>query len=108
MVQNGSMRSWAVPFAFGCVGLCYAAQDRLQNPAINYASGKEAALGAQLAAQVRRNTSPLGLGSVDNYVAALGHELAAQMPNAPEAWKFSVIKDHERGSIYEPLSLPGG
>jgi predicted Zn-dependent protease len=73
-----------------------------------YARKKEAALGAQLASQVRRQTTPLGLPSVDRYVQIVGQQLAAQMPNAPETWTFSVIKDNQGGSTHEPLSLPGG
>jgi len=85
------------------------AQDRQQNQSINSsASEKEAALGAVLAAQVRRQTTSLGLASVDRYVENLGHRLAVQMPNAPQDWKLNVIRDHEDGSTHEPLSLPGG
>jgi predicted Zn-dependent protease len=73
-----------------------------------YAAEKEGALGAQMASQVRRQTTPLGLLSVDRYVQTLGQQLAAQMPNAPETWTFSVIKDNQGGSTHEPLSLPGG
>ena len=108
MLQNNFMRYSVVPVTLTCLTLCCAAQDRPQNQAINHPGSKEAALGAQLAAQVRRDTTPLGLASIDNYIETLGHSLAAQMPNAPEDWKFSVIREHEMGSTYEPLSLPGG
>ena len=80
----------------------------LSTAASGSSSQKEAALGATLAVQVRRQTTPLGVASVNRYVENLGRQLAAQMPNAPEDWKFSVIRDHEGGSTYEPLSLPGG
>ena len=69
---------------------------------------KEAALGAQLALQIRRQTTPLGINRVDNYVEGLGRQLAAQMPNAPENWNFTVIRDPRGGSLHEPLSLSGG
>lgn len=73
-----------------------------------YAPDKEAALGAQLAAQTERETTPLGLTDVDQYVDALGHRLAAQMPGHSRTWTFRVIRDQRGGSTCEPVSLPGG
>ncbi len=101
------MRYQAVPLALVCFGLCQA-QDRQQTQFKRFSSEKEAVLGAALAAQVRRQTTPLGLISVNSYVDNLGRQLATQLPNTLENWQFSVIRDHETGSTYEPLSLPGG
>jgi predicted Zn-dependent protease len=85
------------------------AQDREQKQNTHVLSAaKEAALGAQLAGRVRRQSTPLGLIGVENYVANVGLRLAAQIPNAQESWKFSVIRDCKVGSINEPISLPGG
>jgi len=69
---------------------------------------KEAALGAQLAAQTERENTSLGLTAVDQYVDALGHRLAAQMSRDPLTWTFRVIRDNRGGSTCEPISLPGG
>jgi predicted Zn-dependent protease len=69
---------------------------------------KETAMGAQLAAEVRRHSTPLGARAVDNYVANLGLRLAAQMTNRPASWTFSVITDQAGGATHEPISLPGG
>lgn len=90
-----------VPFALIGISFGLPAQDQQQGR-------KEAALGASLAAQVRRRTTPLGLARVDEYVKRLGFRLAAQMPNAPEDWTFTVVRNHKGGSTHEPLWLPGG
>ncbi|MGH9696827.1 MAG: hypothetical protein ACRD5Z_21955, partial [Bryobacteraceae bacterium] len=63
-----------------------------------YGPDKEAVLGAQLAAQTGRETTPLGLTAVDQYVDALGHRLAAQMPGQSRTWTFRVIRDKRGGS----------
>ena len=71
-------------------------------------SEKEAALGAHLAAQMERETTPLGFTDVDKYVAAVGRRIAAQIPGDLLIWTFRVIRDQRGGSLCEPLSLPGG
>ncbi len=91
------------------MSLCNQALDGQKSGAAgSHSSSRETALGAQLAAQVRHHTTPLGIISVDAFVQNLGLLLAAQMPNAPEDWKFEVTKDRQDSSTFEPLSLPGG
>lgn len=80
--------------------LCVSAQDRWQE--------KENALGAQLASQVRRQTTALDLADAQAYVANLGRSLASYMPGAPEQWTFLVVNEKEGGSTCAPLALPGG
>jgi predicted Zn-dependent protease len=77
-------------------------------PANFYSTEKENALGAQLAAEVRRQTTPLNLPAVDNYATNIGLRLASRMPNSPMPWKFSLIITPKGGSTHEPISLPGG
>ena len=86
------------------LALAVHAQDRN----VNFSHEKEAALGAQLADQIRRKSTPLGLPKVENYVTNVGLRLAAQMPDASENWKFAVIRDRQMGPTHEPMSLPGG
>lgn len=109
-VQNSNMRSVAFTVLIWCSFFCLQARTAQQfqlSPGFHFEK-KEVALGAQLAVQVRRETTPLGLVVVDRYVGKFGRDLARHMPNAPEEWHFSVIKDREDSSTYEPISLPGG
>jgi predicted Zn-dependent protease len=77
------------------------------SPARDPASEKEAALGAQLASDVRRETTALPNQEVVRYVEKVGDRLAAAMP--PERpFTFSVIVDDRNPSTHEPLSLVGG
>ncbi len=94
---------------FVSLSLLAHAQDREQKQNTSVLSAaKEAALGAELARRVRRESTPLGLIGVEYYVTNVGLRLAAQIPETQEAWKFSVIRDHQTGSTSEPISLPGG
>jgi predicted Zn-dependent protease len=105
MIQNGSIwcRSFLLALLF--LSVCVRSQDRQQSRQVDfYSSEKESALGAALAAQMRHQTTPLGLANVDRYVRDIGGRLAVQMPNAPEHWTFSVIQDQRGGSTYEPVS----
>ena len=74
----------------------------------SYSAEKESALGFQMASRVRAQTTPLGLPSVDSYVADVGRKLAAYAPNSPEPWAFRVMQDQRGGPTCESLSLPGG
>jgi len=67
-------------------------------------SGKELALGAGLAAEIRRQAPTLDNGRVQKYVAELGAALAAGLDNPTYPYKFEVVLSSER----EPASLPGG
>ena len=86
--------------ALTCLGACAGAQTPQQ--------GKQSALGAALAAQVRRSNRPLSLADVSSYITNLGFRLAAQMPDGPTNWTFTVIRDSERRLANEPIALPGG
>ncbi len=102
------MRYQVAGLTLVCLSFCSQAQEARQNRPRSFQSGeKEVALGAQLAAQVRRQTTQLELVNVDRYVEKLGRDLAPHMPNSHEDWKFSLIRDREDSSTREPISLPG-
>jgi beta-barrel assembly-enhancing protease len=65
---------------------------------------KEAALGAQLAQEVRQRTTPIENPAVQAYVDRIGRKLAA--PDL--AYTFALFYDDAGGETHEPLSLPGG
>ncbi len=67
------------------------------------AQDKGAALGAQLASDIRRSTTALGDPAVDKYIQELGRRL-----DTTRDWEFAVIRDDVGGSTHEPLSIPGG
>jgi predicted Zn-dependent protease len=90
------MRSAA--FAFFCLTL--AAQDRPLD--------KEAALGRQMAEEIRRSTTLVEPQAVQDYVTQLGARLAAQLPNSAFAYTISVVDTDETNALHQPLVLPGG
>jgi predicted Zn-dependent protease len=97
-----------VPLTFVSLGLCLLAQDQQHSQTTFYNQKKEAALGASLASQIRRQTTALGLVRVDEYVQNLGLRLATQMPDPAENWTLTVVQNREAGPTQEPLWLPGG
>jgi hypothetical protein len=64
--------------AFVALTLCAYAQDRLRD--------KEAALGAQLATQVRNETTPIDLPEVEKYVEMFGSKLVPYVPGRPSMY----------------------
>jgi predicted Zn-dependent protease len=90
------MRSAA--FAFFCLAL--AAQDRPLD--------KEAALGRQMAEDVRRSTTLVEPQAIQDYVTQLGAKLAAQLPNSPFGYTISVVDTDQTNALHQPLVLPGG
>jgi predicted Zn-dependent protease len=104
------MRYVALALTFSGLYFYFPAQgaEQSQPSSSFYSDKKEAALGARLAMQVRRETTPLELRDVEGYVEKIGRELASRMPNDPEEWHFSLIKNRADSSTYEPISLPGG
>jgi predicted Zn-dependent protease len=72
-----------------------------------YSREKEAVLGAGLAKEMRRGTTPIDNPRVQAYVEQLGAKLAAQLPEAGCSYTLAVIADHGRRT-HEPISLPGG
>ena len=80
--------------------LTLAAQDRrLDN---------EAAIGRQLAEQVRRSTTPVESQEAREYVARLGARLTGQLPNRAFAYTFSIVSTAQDNPLHEPLVIPGG
>jgi len=96
-------RLWILALA----GVLLRAQDPTHRNA-NFSKEQEAALGARLAGEVRRQTSAMADTAVHDYIAALGSRLAAQMPGGDWAWEFEAIRDERGGSTHEPGSVPGG
>ena len=86
-----------------------SAQERTVGQGVNlYSIEKEAALGAQLAQEVRQKTTPIDSAAVREYVEKVGRRLAAQLPDASFSYTFSVNVDDADRQTYEPRSLPGG
>jgi hypothetical protein len=73
-----------------------------------YSREKEAALGAQLAAQVRSQSSVIDDARIGGYVARVGNKLAAALPDRGIQHTFTVVDRNLGGSTNEPLALPGG
>lgn len=73
-----------------------------------YSREKEAALGAQLAAETRRRTTPMESATVQSYLDGLGQRLAAHMPQASIPFSFSLIAEDPCSTVHEPIGLPGG
>jgi predicted Zn-dependent protease len=86
------------------------AQDLPVSRGVNfYSLEKEASLGAQLAVDIQKTTTPLDSAAVRDYVDAIGARLTAQLPQQPAAkFTFTVIAAPAVTAPLEPLSLPGG
>ena len=69
---------------------------------------KEAALGKQLATELRRRTVPIDSTTVQKYVDNLGRKIAAYIPDAVSPFTFSVTAGDPCGAVHEPAALPGG
>ena len=72
-----------------------------------YSPEKEAALGAQLANELRQKTTAAN-PAIQSYVDRLGRKLAARFSNGDITYKFTVVTDSLGGGTHEPLTLPGG
>ena len=72
--------------------------------AINAQASKEAALGAQLAGEIRRRTTAIENPAVQAYIDRIGRKLAD--PNV--VYTFALVADTADDDTHEPLSLPGG
>ena len=104
-VQSMLMRFCALLLA--CVAL--NAQDQPIGRGVNfYSKEKEAALGAQLAGEVRQKITAIDSAAVQDYVARLGARLIAQIPDTGFTFTFTVAAGGMDGGIHEPLALPGG
>jgi predicted Zn-dependent protease len=69
---------------------------------------KQAAIGKQLADEVRRHTAPLQSQEVQNYVMHLGARITGQLRDPAFSFTFSVVSTEEDNALHEPLALPGG
>jgi predicted Zn-dependent protease len=72
------------------------------------AQEKEAALGAGLAKDILRRTTPIESSTVREYVTSLGRQLASQLPDTGLNWTFTPVLDAEGGRTNEPIAVPGG
>ncbi|HWB84026.1 MAG TPA: M48 family metalloprotease [Bryobacteraceae bacterium] len=93
---------------FSLIGVLLNAQEIPRSKVNLRSQDKEAALGAQLANEVRNRTSSLGDAAVLGFVEDVGWRLAPHVTGANSHWEFAVIRDDAGGNTHEPLSMPGG
>jgi predicted Zn-dependent protease len=97
--------------AFGALAL--NAQDQPNPQPIGrganfYSTAKEAAFGAQLAADFRRQHSVLNNEVIRTYIEQLGARLVQALPQeSPFTYHFELTTD-STGTFLEPAALPGG
>ncbi len=72
-----------------------------------YSIEKEKALGAQIAAEYRRQARAIDSPSVNAYLDELGQRIAAQAPATGFTYTFELTDD-ERTWIHEAAAFPGG
>jgi predicted Zn-dependent protease len=72
-----------------------------------YSIEKEKALGAQLAAQYRRQFQAIDAPAVNVYLDELGQRLAAQAPATGFSYTFELVDDGQTW-IHEAAAFPGG
>jgi predicted Zn-dependent protease len=92
------------------VATTLAAQERQPGQGVNfYSREKEAALGAKLAADLRKNTMSLSSPAAHDFVAQLGLRLATQLPAGSPTCTFEIVTDNPLANeLNEPIALPGG
>ena len=73
-----------------------------------YSREKEAALGAQLAQQVRQTATPVNNNAALSYVEQMGAKLAARFPEPRFTYTFALIAAGNDDALREPVALPGG
>jgi beta-barrel assembly-enhancing protease len=73
-----------------------------------YSREKEAALGAQLAQQVRQTATPVDNNAALSYVEQMGAKLAARFPEPRFTYTFTLIAAGNDDALKEPVALPGG
>jgi predicted Zn-dependent protease len=96
------MRWW---IALLCVGVAGSAQVPVRNT-----TESEAALGAALAADIRKRATMLDSGAASVFVNTVGARLAEQLPSsvAPSFRYFVIAGDSITSRVHEPAALPGG
>jgi predicted Zn-dependent protease len=73
-----------------------------------YSTEKEAALGAQLAADFRRDHLALDNAAARDYIQQMGERLARTMPQPSLfQYRFELMQDFN-GTFLDPAALPGG
>lgn len=92
--------------------LCLTAQERptsSPDASNQYSPEKEAALGRQFAAEIKRQTRSVESTDVQDYLNRLGQRLAARMPTSSSVpFTFSVIVEDLCQPTHEPAAVPGG
>src|SRR5580658_5404837 len=73
-----------------------------------YSPQREGELGAQLAAQVRSQSTVIDDATINRYVTRVGDKLAGVLPDRGIRYTFIVVDRNLGGSTNEPLALPGG
>ena len=72
----------------------------------NLTLDKQAAIGRQIAGEVRGHTTPVESPDVRNYVTQLASRITRLLPTA--TFIFSVVSTEDDNALHEPLVLPGG
>jgi hypothetical protein len=93
------MRLWILAL----VGVLLRAQEPTHRDG-NLSKEKEAALGARIVVEVRRQTGAIVDAPVHDYIAAFGRQLAAQMPGGDWDWEFEAVRD----SVIAARQVGGG
>jgi predicted Zn-dependent protease len=73
-----------------------------------YSVEKERSLGASVARDFARRTTPVNSAVALDYVQRIGARVTAQIPQAPFPITFAIVKDDEGGPLHEPVVFPGG
>jgi predicted Zn-dependent protease len=85
-----------------------AAQERPVSNGVNFFSlEKEAAMGAQVAAELRSRVRVIESRVVQEHVGRLTRAVADQLPPNPYSFRVEVYGG-EGGGIHEPAAVPGG
>lgn len=92
-----------------CALLFAALAASAQSP---YSLEGQAELGARLAADVLKKSTPTAHDDVRGYVQRLGNRIAAQMPASPTKYTFAfavIVEDSPDAlGTHEPVMIPGG
>jgi predicted Zn-dependent protease len=68
---------------------------------------KEAALGTQMAVEVRSHTTPVNSDHIQSYAEQTGRRLSHYL-SSPFPWTFAVVIGLPDGRTHEPVAVPGG
>jgi predicted Zn-dependent protease len=91
-----------------CILLLFLPALRAQDSGANfYSLEKELALGAQLAAEYRRNVTPIDSPTVSAYLNEIGQRLVAASHGPAFPYRFELV-DASPTLVNEPAAFPGG